>query len=35
VLGHKTGTDELITVDAGAMVSEAVQIMAERTSAPC
>lgn len=30
VLGHKTGTDELITVDAGAMVSEAVQIMAER-----
>ena len=30
VIGHKTGTDELITVDAGAMVTEAVQIMAER-----
>jgi CBS domain-containing protein len=30
VLGRKAGADELITVDAGAMVSEAVQIMAER-----
>lgn len=30
VLGHKTGTDELITVDAGALVIEAVDVMAER-----
>ncbi len=30
VLGNKTGTDELITVDAGAMVIEAVRIMTER-----
>jgi CBS domain-containing protein len=30
VLGQKTGTDELITVDAGAMVIEAVQVMHER-----
>lgn len=30
VLGHKTGTDELITADAGAMVIEAVATMAER-----
>lgn len=28
VLGHKTGTDALITVDAGAMVIEAVALMA-------
>jgi CBS domain-containing protein len=30
VLGQKAGTDELITVDAGAMVIEAVQVMHER-----
>jgi CBS domain-containing protein len=29
-LGHKTGTDELICVDAGALVTEAVHLMAER-----
>jgi len=30
VLGQRTGVDDLITVDAGAMVAEAVAVMAER-----
>lgn len=30
VIANKDGTDELITVDAGALVIEAVQLMAER-----
>ena len=30
VLSQRTGVDELITVDAGALVTEAVAVMAER-----